>query len=118
MVEDDEVDRSTHVTDVVPLTVEDEATARINVALRLVCVAGADLGRTFKLERSPLTIGRGIAEVALHAKDVSRAHARLAISGDGFVVEDLQSANGTFVNGVGVEAAMAVWVGDGIWLGR
>ncbi len=41
--------------------------------------------------------------VPLPAEDVSRRHARIAPEGDGHVVVDLGSTNGTWVNGAGVE---------------
>lgn len=47
-----------------------------------------------------VTIGRHPScEIVLDAPEVSRLHARLLVSDDGCVVEDLQSANGTTVNG-------------------
>ena len=42
----------------------------------------------------------------LPADDVSRRHARIAPAGDGHLVEDLGSTNGTFVNGVGIKEAL------------
>jgi len=116
MRDDDE--RTTDVTAVVGPVVEPEATARTaSVQARLVCVAGADLGRTFRIEKGSTILGRGIADVALHAKDVSRKHARLQVLGEGFVLEDLESANGTFVNGIEVEGKTTVRIGDRIQLG-
>lgn len=113
----DDEERTTDVNGVVS-PVEEESTARnASVQARLVCVAGADLGRTFKVDTSSLVLGRGIAEVALHAKDVSRKHARLHVMGEGFVLEDLDSANGTYVNGVEVEGKITVRIGDRIQLG-
>ncbi len=41
--------------------------------------------------------------VPLDAEDVSRRHARIAPEGDGHVVTDLGSTNGTWVNGAAVE---------------
>jgi len=116
MRDDDE--RTTDVTGVIPAVVEDESTARTPmIAARLVCVAGADLGRTFRVERDLLTLGRGLVDVSLHSKDVSRKHARLARGSEGYVLEDLDSANGTWVNGNEVHGSMPVRIGDRIQLG-
>lgn len=47
-----------------------------------------------------LTIGRHPScEIHIDAPEVSRLHARLVVSDDSCLVEDLQSANGTTVNG-------------------
>lgn len=107
----------TDVTGVVPLFASEEPTARFASAVRLICIAGADLGRTFRLVRMPVLIGRGHADVALRGMDVSRQHARLTTSGNDFTIEDLGSQNGTFVNGVMVEGKAPVRVGDRVQIG-
>jgi signal transduction histidine kinase len=83
----------------------------------LVCVAGEDLGRTFRIEQLPVVIGRGQVDVALCGLDVSRNHARLSALDDTFAIEDLGSQNGTYVNGVMVQAKATVDVGDRIQIG-
>ncbi len=48
----------------------------------------------------PLTLGRGsTADVMIADESVSREHAAVRIDGDTMVVEDLESSNGTIVNG-------------------
>jgi len=50
------------------------------------------------------TIGRqSTNDVVVLAEKTSRQHARVVLSGGRFVLEDLGSANGTFVNGVKIE---------------
>jgi hypothetical protein len=62
---------------------------------------GPDAGRTFVLADSPVTLGREEGrEVVLHDERASRLHARLLPDGDGALVVDSASSNGTFVNGV------------------
>src|SRR4051794_26645193 len=52
---------------------------------------------------APLLVGRGAHNhLVLNDYRISRQHARVAPEPDGFVVYDLNSANGTWVNGVGV----------------
>ncbi len=64
---------------------------------------GPDAGRTFVLAESPVTLGRDEGrEVVLHDDRASRLHARLRPDGDGALVEDAGSSNGTFVNGIPV----------------
>ena len=74
-------------------------------AARLVFVEGAALlGVSVPLD-AEVVLGRepGCA-LRLPADDVSRRHARIAPAGDGHLVEDLGSTNGTFVNGEAVSA--------------
>jgi diguanylate cyclase (GGDEF)-like protein len=91
----------------------DEATAIVNLkdlrkamaAVRqqhhlLVHIQGAELGRVRELKSLELLIGRGAdAELWLSDDGVSRKHARLLREGDRYYLEDLGSANGTYVQG-------------------
>jgi hypothetical protein len=62
---------------------------------------GPDAGRTFVLGDAPLTLGREEGrEVVLHDDRASRLHARLLPDGDGAIIMDARSSNGTFVNGI------------------
>jgi len=46
------------------------------------------------------TIGRSIQnEITIVDPKISRQHAKISWEGDGYVIEDLSSSNGTFVNG-------------------
>jgi signal transduction histidine kinase len=114
--EDDE--RHTDVSAIAPVFVGEEPTGRFSTAVRLVCVAGTDLGRTFRIARTPIVIGRGNVEVALRGADVSRQHARLSGNGNEYLLEDLGSQNGTFINGVLIEhGKQVVRVGDRVQIG-
>lgn len=56
------------------------------------------------LEKDEYTIGRQDGcDIRIDNLGISRNHARIVRDGSGFVVEDLQSSNGTFVNGVQVQ---------------
>jgi signal transduction histidine kinase/pSer/pThr/pTyr-binding forkhead associated (FHA) protein len=66
----------------------------------LFVIQGRDQGSRFRLDESLVTIGRGTSNaVQLHDTEVSRDHAELSRRGDKFVLRDLGSSNGTFVNG-------------------
>jgi diguanylate cyclase (GGDEF)-like protein len=84
----------------------------------LVFVEGAQvLGLTVPLDRE-VVLGRDAAcAVCLFADDVSRRHARIAPDGDGHLLVDLGSTNGTLVNGRGVDAHR-LRSGDRVRLGR
>jgi pSer/pThr/pTyr-binding forkhead associated (FHA) protein len=56
--------------------------------------------RTVSLTQPFVTLGRSIDnDIILEADDVSRHHAQLKLKGGTYVLTDLQSANGTRVNG-------------------
>ena len=65
------------------------------------------------VDRDDLVIGRSkTADVGINDRFLSRRHARLYRVDDGWLVEDLGSRNGTFVNGVRAEGPTAVAAGD------
>jgi two-component system, cell cycle response regulator len=95
----------------------DRGTARDRCWLTLL--AGPEQGAVFRLEGSALTIGRsGSADVHVGHEGLSRLHARLSRVGDVFVIEDLQSANGTYVRGQQVDGPTRVFDGDRVQLGQ
>jgi serine phosphatase RsbU (regulator of sigma subunit) len=66
----------------------------------LLIVQGPDAGRRFDLEGPSNILGRQAdCTVYLPAKAVSRHHAQILRATDGYQVEDLDSSNGTFLNG-------------------
>lgn len=59
------------------------------------------------------TVGRmNTCDVSVPDKSVSREHARLTRLEDGYLLEDLQSTNGTLVNGYKISEATVVRPGD------
>jgi len=85
---------------------------------RLTMTGGPHPGRTLTLSQSAQLVGRDprSAFVVDHPQ-VSRRHARITRHGDGWVVEDLESTNGTFLNGERVLAPQPLADGDVIELG-
>jgi len=66
----------------------------------LFVINGRDQGSRYHLDESVHSIGRTHANsIRLHDTEVSRNHAELVRRGDTYVVRDLGSSNGTFVNG-------------------
>jgi len=66
----------------------------------LFVIRGNDQGTRFELEDRTLRLGRDSANaVQLHDTEVSRQHAELRRTEHGFAISDLNSSNGTFVNG-------------------
>jgi ABC-type multidrug transport system ATPase subunit/pSer/pThr/pTyr-binding forkhead associated (FHA) protein len=73
----------------------------------------------FELTRSEIVIGReDDADLTVPSQAVSRRHARLMREGGGYVVEDLGSSNGTYINGQKLSGRHALKSGDQIRLGR
>jgi len=66
---------------------------------QLVMRSGPTPGKTYPLSKSEIYVGRDITnDIAVNDAEISRKHARLTMQGDSFVVEDLGSTNGTFVD--------------------
>lgn len=71
-------------------------------------LSGDHFGRSFPLQTS-LTIGRAEdAGLRIPLESISRLHARLTPAGDEVLLEDLGSANGTWLNGKRITRAQAV----------
>ncbi len=78
---------------------------------------GPDAGSSVQLARGELTLGRAEANGLIVDKGaVSKVHARLTLTADHLVVEDLASANGTFVNDVRAEGPTPLADGDRVSL--
>lgn len=76
---------------------------------RLVAINGLLKGTTFTLTADEVSIGRESANfVSLNHRSVSRRHCLIKRLGDEFTICDLESYNGTFVNGIPIkEQALA-----------
>src|SRR5437762_4352249 len=71
---------------------------------RLVAVNGSKKGATFPLASEEITIGRESASsISLNHASVSRRHCLIRREHDDFKILDLDSYNGTFVNGIPVK---------------
>lgn len=70
---------------------------------RIVIISGDDAGATFPL-KDTVTFGRAeVNTVVLRDAKVSRQHAKILMKGEDFVLVDLNSSNGTYVNGERVD---------------
>lgn len=74
--------------------------------------------RTYELSKPEMRLGRSAEnEIPLDSEKVSRRHALIVLTGATFYIQDLGSANGTFVNGNQVRDRVALSNGDEIRLG-
>lgn len=85
----------------------------------LVIQTGKHAGRQVKLPNHAVVIGRDEGcFLKLSGSDVSRKHCELKPGGGGWVVTDLASQNGTFVNGRRVTGPTCLNVGDDLLVGH
>jgi hypothetical protein len=85
---------------------------------RIVITSGPKAGIELPLGNEPLTIGRS-SESALVIRDdyTSSHHARLVLWGDQWMIQDLDSTNGTWHDGARVTAPAPVTIGAPIKVG-
>lgn len=84
----------------------------------LVIIKGPNIGDKFLINKSKLTIGRNLeSDIFLDDITVSRKHAVLKRSGNDFLIKDLGSLNGSYVNGEIVDNAV-LKNGDRVQIGK
>lgn len=85
---------------------------------RLVIISGPKEGMEIQLGTDPLTVGRA-SESGLVLRDefTSSHHARLIPGPDAWVLQDLDSTNGTQVNGRKIRSSVRLNPGDVIKIG-
>ena len=84
----------------------------------LVQYSGLKLGKRYPVKDSVSIVGRSPSvQVVISEASVSRQHAKLILVGDNVAVEDMGSANGTFINDAPVKQATQLRDGDIVRLG-
>ena len=85
----------------------------------LTVITGAAAGQMFKLTKGDAVIGRSpTAAIRVVDDGVSRNHARIRHDSNGLFVDDMESRNGTFVNGAKIASTTVLREGDKIQVGR
>jgi len=83
----------------------------------LLLVRGPQAGRAFPLAQHSVTLGRDPRnDIVIDHPQVSRRHARITRQSNAWVIEDLESTNGTFINGTQLTEPRALTHGDTIEL--
>jgi predicted component of type VI protein secretion system len=89
------------------------------MAYQLVMKTGPAPGKIFTLENTEIAIGREAgSDVYVNDVEVSRQHARLLSQFGDYLLEDLDSTNGTFVNGQRITGQRILKLGDTLFLGE
>jgi two-component system NtrC family sensor kinase len=81
-------------------------------------IQGPDKGRRIELSPPEIVMGRQDADVELSDSTISRNHLKFRQDGQDWYLEDLGSANGTFLNGMKLTRPMPVKLGDQIRCGQ
>lgn len=91
------------------VAVDDTGATRVRMAVPkyvLRGVSGAAFGKTYPVP-GPVVIGRQAdCDISVPSEEISRRHAQVKPTADGVMVEDLGSANGTFINGKRVQTGL------------
>lgn len=87
-------------------------------SFELVMSSGPAPGKKFSLSEGEVIIGRDPnVHISINIPEVSRRHARLRFETDSYIIEDLGSTNGTFVNGQRLSGPHVLRPGAKIQLG-
>ena len=84
----------------------------------IVIKDGPRAGERIELGDGETILGRASSDFLSHDDEVSRRHAALRATSGGLEVEDLGSANGTFVNDRRIEGPISLTSGDVVRVGR
>ncbi|MGA9534107.1 MAG: FHA domain-containing protein, partial [Anaerolineales bacterium] len=88
-------------------------------SFRLIERTGPNPGETFELTGETMMIGRDVTnDIVVADAEISRQHARINRTPGGYVLEDLGSTNGSFVNGERLVAPRVLNPGDLVGLGE
>lgn len=89
------------------------------VQYQLVMHSGPTPGKIFPMEGDVLTIGREAGNaIVINDAEVSRKHTQFVLQGGKYIVTDLGSTNGTFVNGQRLTGQHILQPGEVISLGE
>jgi FHA domain len=90
--------------------------ARASVTFQVL--EGIDRGRVYREMPIPVSVGREEGNsLRLNDERVSRFHAKVQLDGEDYILTDLESTNGTRVNGTSVQIRR-LRIGDRIGVGR
>jgi hypothetical protein len=74
--------------------------------LSLAVINGPDSGSVYRIEKPRVTIGRSGADLTLNDSECSRLHAAIDVRDTLYMLEDLDSTNGTLVDGARITGSV------------
>ena len=82
---------------------------------KIYIMSGPSEGKYYEIEGDTVHIGRSPQnQIQIRDKYVSRKHLRITKKDNRYLVRDLDSKNGTFVDGVQIDAGIDIAVGEGL----
>ncbi|MDX6276724.1 MAG: hypothetical protein QOJ72_852 [Nocardioidaceae bacterium] len=85
----------------------------------LLVQRGPDAGARFLLDSDVVTVGRHPdSDIFLDDISVSRRHATFTRSGNGYVISDLGSLNGSYINRDRIDSEVTLAGGDEVQIGK
>ena len=81
--------------------------------------SGPNTGMTYPLEAPEISIGRDASNgIVINNAEISGNHAKLSLQGSAYVIQDLGSTNGTFVNRQLISGTQVLNAGDTVSFGE
>lgn len=91
----------------------------VSQSFQLVMRVGPSPGKIFALTQDEVVLGRDVGnEIVINDAEISRRHTRLLMQDENYIVEDLGSTNGTFINGKKISGPTVLEAGQTIRLGE
>ena len=86
--------------------------------VKLKLLRGSHAGKEIPIKKTSFTIGRAEeCSLRVNSEAISRKHCEILVCESGVTVEDFDSKNGTFINGVKTEGAQPLAMGDQLRVG-
>jgi len=86
---------------------------------KLTLLLGRRTLQAYDFKQESIIVGRDDgADVVVDNPSVSRRHAEIRLTDDGWVVDDLGSSNGTFLRGARIQEPHSIGLGDEIGFGK
>ena len=86
---------------------------------KITLLLGRKMMQVYDLDQAAIRVGREEdMDILIDNPSVSRRQAEIRREGQGWVVEDLGSSNGTFLHGQKIEGPQAIVAGDEIGFGK
>ena len=89
------------------------------MSFKLVMKSAPYPDKEFPLVKDEMVIGRDTAsDIVISDAEISRRHARIYKLGDSYMIEDLGSTNGTWIDGEKINGPTVLMAGAKLQIGR